>query len=53
MRMDTAQKSTENMAYVRWLISEKQPEFAESLELAASLTELVIRASVTASRNAA
>lgn len=34
------QQSTENMAYVRRLLCEKQPGFAAALELALVLTEL-------------
>jgi hypothetical protein len=32
-------QAMENMEYVRWLLGQKQPGFAASLELAVSLTE--------------
>ena len=34
------QQSSENLAYVRWLLGEKQPGFSDALELALMLAEL-------------
>jgi crotonobetainyl-CoA:carnitine CoA-transferase CaiB-like acyl-CoA transferase len=39
MTMDMAQQSTQNMAYVRRLLRQKQPGFSAALELAVLLTE--------------
>jgi hypothetical protein len=39
MAMVVTQQSTENMEYVRRLLTQKQPGFAAALELAADLVE--------------
>ena len=43
MAMNTVKQAMENMEYVRWLLGEKQPGFAASLELAASQLERKLR----------